>query len=213
MINPTSRRLVPVVLSCAMLAGCAASGGSSSPETSKDHYFARDLPGLPQGDGPMMSLADNPILQARQLGNPPPTLVRRALLAQHERWLGTPYRLGGTSRRGIDCSALVQNVFADTFRLEMPRTTARQVHEGRRVSRDELRPGDLVFFRPPGAYRHVGIYVGDGRFLHASSSRGVKLSSLDNQYWQRYYWQSRRALDTRHLAQRLDSSVIASGEG
>ncbi|MDR5859339.1 C40 family peptidase [Halomonas eurihalina] len=211
MINPGSRRLVPVALLCVMLAGCAASGGSPSPEEPTGNYFARDLPGLP--GGPMMSPADNPILQARQLGNPPPTLIRQALLAQHEHWLGTPYRLGGTTRSGIDCSALVQHVFADTFRLEMPRTTARQVHEGRQISRDELRPGDLVFFRPPGAYRHVGIYVGEGRFLHASSSRGVKLSSLDNQYWQRYYWQSRRALDTRHLAQRLDSSVIASGEG
>ncbi|SEM50350.1 C40 family peptidase [Halomonas caseinilytica] len=213
MINPTSRRLVSVALSCVMLAGCAASGGSSSPDEPVDNYFARDLPGLPEGYGPMMSPADNPIRQARQLGNPPPTLIRQALLAQHERWLGTPYRLGGTSRRGVDCSALVQNIFADTFRLEIPRTTARQIHEGRRVSRDELRPGDLVFFRPPGAYRHVGIYVGDGRFLHASTSRGVKLSSLDNPYWQRYYWQSRRALDTQHLAQRLDSSVIASSEG
>ncbi|MCW4149153.1 NlpC/P60 family protein [Halomonas sp. 18H] len=156
------------------------------------------MPGEPSQ---MMSPARESTWLARQ---PSPTSVRQALMAQHEEWMGTPYRLGGTTRRGVDCSALVQNVFADTFQLDMPRTTAHQVHEGQRISRDELRPGDLVFFRTPGAYRHVGIYVGDGRFMHASSSSGVRLSSLDNQYWQRYYWQSRRPLETRHLAKRIE---------
>ncbi|MDN3526077.1 NlpC/P60 family protein [Halomonas sabkhae] len=182
-------------------------------QAAPDDYFARDLPGMPGGHEPMMSPAQDAAWQARNNASPPPALVRRALMDQHERWLGTPYQLGGTTRRGVDCSALVQNVFADTFQLDMPRTTANQVHEGRRVAQSELRPGDLVFFRPPGAYRHVGIYVGDGRFMHASSSSGVRLSSLDNQYWQRYYWQSRRPLETQHLAQRLDVPLYPGGTG
>ncbi|WP_340162942.1 C40 family peptidase [Billgrantia tianxiuensis] len=138
-----------------------------------------------------------------------PELIRSALLAQHERWAGTPYRIGGTGRNGIDCSALVQNVFSETFRLQLPRSTSEQVREGTQVSRDELQVGDLVFFRPPGRYDHVGIYVGDGYFLHASTSQGVMLSELDSNYWRRYYWQARRTLEPTTLAQR----VTEPGEG
>jgi cell wall-associated NlpC family hydrolase len=189
----------------ALLAGCAAPGGSE--EEAVGTYFARDLPGMPAD--PLMSPVDNPVLEARGLRHPPPRLIRRALLAQHERWVGTPYRLGGASSRGIDCSALVQNIFSDTFRFDLPRTTEEQVQEGLEVERDALRPGDLVFFRPPGAYRHVGIYVGEGRFLHASTSRGVMISDLDNRYWQRHYWQARRTLEPVLLARRL----ATTGEG
>ncbi|MCG6657389.1 glycoside hydrolase [Halomonas campisalis] len=200
-------RAVPIVLSLALLAGCA---GSSQPllQASGD-YFARTLPGLPASWRPMMSPVDNPIVEANGLHRPPPSLIRQALLAQHQRWSGTPYRLGGTGERGIDCSALVQNVFRDTFRLDLPRSTGEQVQQGEAVSRDELQVGDLVFFRPPGPYDHVGIYVGEGYFLHASTSQGVMLSTLDNAYWQRHYWQARRALAPAMLAQR----VALVGEG
>ncbi|HSH56329.1 MAG TPA: NlpC/P60 family protein, partial [Halomonas sp.] len=174
-VTPPYRALLVVVL-LAVLSGCASTSSQSASRDVGDPYFARDLPGLPGGWDPMMSPVDNSILEARRFGNPPPTLVRQALLAQHERWAGTPYRLGGTSRHGVDCSALVQNIFAETFQLLLPRTTSEQLSEGRPVSRDELAPGDLVFFRPPGVYRHVGIYIGEGRFLHASSSRGVMIS-------------------------------------
>ena len=207
-VNPLCRTLL-VVVSLAVLAGCASTSRESASRDVEEPYFARDLPGLPGGWDPMMSPVDNPILEARRLGNPPPALVRQALLAQHERWVGTPYRLGGTSRGGVDCSALVQNVFEETFQLSLPRTTGEQVSQGRPVARDELAPGDLVFFRPPGTYRHVGIYVGEGRFLHASSSRGVMISKLDNSYWRRHYWQARRALEPTNLAQRLQADVDA----
>ncbi|RDB44094.1 glycoside hydrolase [Halomonas sp. DQ26W] len=191
----------------ALLAGCA--GSAKQPPGDADDYFARNLPGMPVSWNPMMSPVDNPILQTRSLHNPPSELVGQALLAQYERWAGTPYRLGGTSERGIDCSALVQNVFSETFRLELPRSTGEQVHQGALVPREELQVGDLVFFRPPGPYDHVGIYVGDGYFLHASTSQGVMLSELDNVYWQRHYWQARRTLEPNMLAQR----VASAGEG
>ncbi|MDY7115993.1 NlpC/P60 family protein [Halomonas sp. SSL-5] len=207
-VNPLCRTLLAVV-SLAVLAGCASTSRESASRDVEAPYFARDLPGLPGGWDPMMSPVDNPILEARRLGNPPPALVRQALLAQHERWVGTPYRLGGTSRGGVDCSALVQNVFEETFRLSLPRTTGEQVSQGHPIARDELAPGDLVFFRPPGTYRHVGIYVGEGRFLHASSSRGVMISKLDNSYWRRHFWQARRALEPTNLAQRLQADVDA----
>lgn len=207
MVATRSSRILMLGVSLALLAGCASSPKQSQGEA--DDYFARNLPGMPASWNPMMSPVDNPILQARSLHNPPPELVRQALLAQHERWAGTPYRLGGTGERGIDCSALVQNVFSETFRLDLPRSTGEQVHEGNPVSRGELQVGDLVFFRPPGPYDHVGIYVGDGYFLHASTSQGVMLSELDNVYWQRYFWQARRTLEPTTLARR----VASVGEG
>jgi len=182
-----------------VLGGCAASSGVDDATQGDD--AARRAAGL--SDTPLMSLVDSPPGEARRLH------IRRALLAQHERWAGTPYRLGGSGAGGIDCSALVQNVFRDTFRFALPRTTAEQVGTGLAVARDALRPGDLVFFRPSGAYRHVGIYVGEGRFLHASTSRGVMLSELDNHYWQRHFWQARRPLEPTRLARRL----VETGEG
>ncbi|MFY0991524.1 C40 family peptidase [Halomonas sp. C05BenzN] len=208
MVVTRSCRSLLVIVSLVLSAGCAAPSRDTAPQA-PDDYFARQLPGLPGGWDPMMSPVDNPVRQVRSLHAPPPVLVRQALLAQHERWVGTPYRLGGSGESGIDCSALVQHVFNDTFRLALPRSTGEQVHEGTSIPRDELQAGDLVFFRPPGAYDHVGIYVGDGYFLHASTSQGVKLSKLDNGYWRRHYWQARRALEPTRLAQR----VVASGEG
>ncbi|PWV83127.1 C40 family peptidase [Halomonas sp. A11-A] len=199
----SSCRALCVVVSLALLAGCASAPRDVASRDAEEPYFARQLPGISGDWGLAMSPVDNPILEARALGNPPPALIQQALLAQHERWVGTPYRIGGTSSSGIDCSALVQSVFEETFRVSLPRTTGEQVHQGVPVERGELVPGDLVFFRPPGRYDHVGIYLGEGRFLHASTSRGVMISELDNRYWQRYYWQARRTLEPTTLAQRV----------
>ncbi len=115
------------------------------------------------------------------------------LMAAAREWLGTPHRMGGTDRRGVDCSGLVMRIFQDRFGISLPRETVDQVRVGRFVSRSRLRPGDLVFFRPSWKKQaHVGIYMGRGRFLHASSSRGVMISDLDDPYWRECYWQARR---------------------
>ena len=195
----TAVRVVSVCVVVALLAGCAGSASRQDMEAPED-YFSMSLPGM-EGVTPQMSPVDPISAHLRNLQTPPPTVVRQALLEQHQRWAGTPYRIGGTTDRGIDCSALVRNVFRETFDVELPRSTQDQVHEGRPIDRQELQAGDLVFFRPPGRYNHVGIYVGNGYFLHASTSKGVIISSLDNSYWQRYYWQSRRALEPTNLAQ------------
>ncbi|WP_355661536.1 C40 family peptidase [Halomonas salifodinae] len=190
-------RLAGMGLSLWLLAGCASAPREAS-GTGEQAYFDRSMPSL--ADGALMSPAE----RGAYLGfaNPALARVRQALLDAHERWVGTPYRLGGSSPRGIDCSALVQRVFQDNFRIELPRTTDAQVREGTPVARDELLVGDLVFFRPPGPYNHVGIYVGEGYFLHASTSQGVILSELDNVYWRRHYWQARRPMEPAQLAQR-----------
>ena len=116
------------------------------------------------------------------------------LRAAADRWDGAPHQLGGSSTQGVDCSGLVQSVYANEFGLQVPRTTEEQVRVGRSVSRSQLQPGDLVFFRPEWKDRHVGIYLSDGRFLHASASEGVTVSDLRRSYWTDSWWQARRVL-------------------
>jgi len=123
-----------------------------------------------------------------------------AMLAFGERWHGVRYRWGGATRKGIDCSALVVKLYDELFGRQLPRTTRQQVELGRRVQIDQVRPGDLIFFRLSRGRRHVGIYVGEGRFLHASRSRGVALSSLDGRYWKRHFWQVKRVIDDLQVA-------------
>ena len=118
--------------------------------------------------------------------------VKRALYSQLENWKAVRYRSGGLSKKGVDCSGLVYLTYRDRFGVKLPRTTKEQVRKGRRVSRKSLRPGDLVFFKTGFFTKHVGIYVDGGTFLHVSRSAGVTLSRLDNRYWSKRYWQSRR---------------------
>ncbi|WP_373779143.1 NlpC/P60 family protein [Glaesserella sp.] len=113
------------------------------------------------------------------------------VLAAYRNWAGTRYRLGGTTKAGIDCSAFVKATMNSAFNIHLPRSTAEQKHAGKSISKSDLRPGDLVFFRKN---RHVGVYIGGGKFIHASSSRGVTTSSLSENYWARNYTQSRRVL-------------------
>lgn len=118
-------------------------------------------------------------------------MVESVLRSDGPSWFGIPYRWGGTTRRGIDCSAFVQQFVRQNLGIELPRTTADQQYEGVAIDREDLLPGDLVFFRRRGV-RHVGVYLSGGEFIHASSSEGVTTSNLDNAYWDRYYWMSRR---------------------
>ena len=121
-----------------------------------------------------------------------PDLITNLLFAQHAEWGGTRYRFGGVDKSGIDCSAFTSVTFATRFGIRLPRTTAEQVKLGAAVPRRALRPGDLIFFKTGIQDRHVGIYAGNRQFLHASTSRGVTLSSLDNPYWRNRFWQARR---------------------
>lgn len=111
-----------------------------------------------------------------------------------EKWRGTPHVLGGEDRNGVDCSAFVRNVFDSAFDVPLPRTTKDQVEAGHPVSANALQPGDLVFFKPSGKTRHVGIYLNKGEFAHASESQGVTISQLADRYWRDAYWTSRRIL-------------------
>lgn len=109
-----------------------------------------------------------------------------------ERYQGTPYRYGGTSASGFDCSGFIRAAYREALGYHLPRTTDQMLALGQPVSRDQLQPGDLVFFDTIGKDGHAGIFMGDGRFIHASSSMGVTESSLDSGYWRPRYSQARR---------------------
>jgi cell wall-associated NlpC family hydrolase len=118
--------------------------------------------------------------------------VKSKLLKQYYEWQKTPYKMGGLSKRGIDCSGFAYITFRSKLGCNIPRTTKLQVKTGEQVARNNLRTGDLVFFQTSLLYNHVGIYLGDAKFLHASSSRGVIISSLTENYWKKRYWTARR---------------------
>jgi probable lipoprotein NlpC len=109
-------------------------------------------------------------------------------------WEGTPHRLGGNDRRGIDCSGLVVQLYRDLFGYRLPRTTSALSKTGRAIDPGQLLPGDLVFFHLPDGKRHVGIYLDRGQFAHASTRRGVMISGLQEPYWQEAFWTARRLL-------------------
>jgi cell wall-associated NlpC family hydrolase len=120
--------------------------------------------------------------------------IELRILDQYRRWKGTRHRLGGTGSKGIDCSGFVKAVYWDAFKISLPRTTKAQVHQGKSISFNELQPGDLVFFKPPDYPRHVGIFLSESQFVHASKSRGVTISKIDKNYWGKYFWTARRII-------------------
>ena len=118
--------------------------------------------------------------------------VEQQLLGYYSDWEGTPYRFGGNSRTGIDCSAFVRNTYKSVFDVDVPRTTLGQATLGYNVDKSELLPGDLVLFKTSRTMRHVGVVVNGNKFMHVSEKLGVKISALDNIYWRKKYWKAVR---------------------
>ncbi|GAB1370800.1 hypothetical protein MASR1M45_08620 [Candidatus Kapaibacterium sp.] len=116
-------------------------------------------------------------------------------------WLGTPYRFGGTTRDRIDCSGFTQKIFLQSAEIMLPRVAREQVNVGQKISRKNLQFGDLVFFHTYSRRfaSHVGIYLGDNLFAHASSRYGVTVSSLESSYYKRNFIGGRR-LSSRDIA-------------
>jgi lipoprotein Spr len=105
-----------------------------------------------------------------------------------EDWWRTPYRMGGTTKTGVDCSGFTRELMRDVYEVQVPRTAREQYEETIRVGRDELKEGDLVFFYTGGFYiSHVGVYLGNNYFVHSSTSNGVTISSLDEDYYHKHF--------------------------
>ncbi|HSV88685.1 MAG TPA: NlpC/P60 family protein [Bacteroidales bacterium] len=111
------------------------------------------------------------------------------LLREVAGWLGTPHRLGGTTRQGVDCSGFVGEVFRVVFKITLPRTSADMAIISQKIETDQLREGDLVFFNTGDGTKitHVGIYLSNHRFVHASSTLGVIVSSLNESFYRRTF--------------------------
>ena len=111
-------------------------------------------------------------------------------------WIGTPYRFGGSSRKGIDCSAFTKQLYSDVFNLSIRRSSRDIFSMVNPVGKDDLKEGDLVFFKIHSrSISHIGIYLGNNRFAHASS-KGVAISSLDDAYYSRYFYKGGRLIES-----------------
>ena len=122
---------------------------------------------------------------------------REKIMMEIVKYLNTPYQYGGNNKNGIDCSAFTQNVFQKSIRFNLPRTASQQYNNGAKISNlNSLQFGDLIFFNTtkdsfPG---HVGIFLGENLFAHASFSNGVTVSSLNSSYFKSRYVGGRRAV-------------------
>ena len=107
-------------------------------------------------------------------------------------WIGRPYRFGGESKRGIDCSAFARELYARVMDQYLPRNSRQQFKYVQTINKEELQTGDLVFFKiKTRDISHVGVYLSDNKFIQSSKS-GVNIASLENSYWKRYYYKSGR---------------------
>ena len=147
-------------------------------------------PRYTKSGGPGTSASIVRDLESRQQSGP------TRLLRVIDGYLGIPYKWGGTTREGMDCSAFTRAIIREAYGIELPRTSKQMFQVGKQVlTRSRLKPGDLVFFKDtysgPGI-SHVGVYVGDSRFAHASSSKGGVITPLDNTYFKKRYAGGRR---------------------
>lgn len=123
-----------------------------------------------------------------------PLGFREEILLQVIKFLDTPYKYGGNTENGIDCSGFTKQIFLNALKIELPRSAREQYNVGIEIEKEDLSFGDLVFFNTqrrsfPG---HVGIYIGDNQFIHASRTLGVTISSLDEEYYKKRYVGARR---------------------
>ena len=130
-------------------------------------------------------------------GIEPVPSVGDIVLAQYEDWRGVRYRAGGSDYRGVDCSGLVQAIFRDAFEVDLPRTSCEQASLGEAVNKNDIQPGDLLYFIDRGR-NHVGVAVNEYEFLHASRKKGVVLSKFDK-YWKPRLKRVRRILDEHEV--------------
>ena len=108
-------------------------------------------------------------------------------------WIGTPYKYGGTTKAGVDCSAFVGHIYKEVYNIQLHRVADDIRKDVTLITRSELREGDVVFFtNSKGRVSHVGIYLKDGLFVHSSTSRGVIISRLDDKYWSAHFYKGGR---------------------
>lgn len=125
---------------------------------------------------------------SKRLGVSVPEMSNQLLISTIADWMGVPYKYGGNDKKGVDCSGFINYVFPAVYQLKVPRVTAQIERQAEPVPRKNLREGDLVFFKiNTKEVGHAGIYLFDDYFVHASTSRGVMISRLEETYWNKYF--------------------------
>ena len=115
------------------------------------------------------------------------TLTDASLYNFIDNWFGTRYRMGGTSKKGIDCSAFTSTLLLSVYSLAAPRTAKQQYAACTHISKEDLSEGDLVFFHTKRGVSHVGVYLANGYFVHSCCSQGVSISNLQESYYSRKF--------------------------
>ena len=213
------QRLLAVAIAVLVVSGCrtrkAAAGGPDAKEAAEEIKTTTGLPYWPPGpvyliDPPagfhsyslVPPLRSVPLLKVEPALLEPPVRPFKALKTTNEwvaasiPWLGTPYRIGGEGRDGIDCSAYTAALHREVAKRSLPRTTKEQWDGSTAVGIAAFKPGDLVFFNTLGAGTpsHVGVFLGDRMFTHAGTSTGVTVASLDDNYWSSRFLGARRII-------------------
>ncbi len=133
---------------------------------------------------------------------------QKLLVEEALKWLGTPYRYGGTSRSGTDCSGMTMQVYGAALGIKLPRSSREQQKFCKSIKKSSLDAGDLIFFstgRDKTRVSHVGMYIGDSKFIHASGSRGVIVSDINERYYVKNYHSS------GHVARAMDKNKKSQG--
>ena len=138
------------------------------------------------------SARSTPLTTAARLTSP----IKLSMLKSIDRYRGVPYKWGGATMKGMDCSGFTMKVFGESSNLNIPHNAAAQYKLGAKINRRQLKFGDLVFFRDieSRGVSHVGIYIGNDEFVHASLSKGVVNSSMNQKYYKKRYVSARRIL-------------------
>lgn len=174
----THTRLIFLAFAAIAIAGCQSSVRFSS-DGSHSPYKSKPSTGkVTKSKIPPQKQIENSASQTSG--------TRAAILEEAKLWLGTAYQYGGESRSGADCSGFVFSVFAVNG-IMLPRVSSQQYGHSERINQNDLLPADLVFFTKNGSVNHVGIYIGDGNMIHASTSRGVTVESLSLNYYTKHY--------------------------
>lgn len=122
----------------------------------------------------------------------------RELIEYLAGWIGTPYKYGGSTKEGTDCSGLTYRTYLELYKTSLYRSSQDQTRNCKPIEIKEIQTGDLVFFKISGnKVSHVGIYLSKNRFIHASTKKGVVISNLDEAYYKKYFYQAGRVLKNK----------------